>query len=188
MQILLNESLLLTQIDKTHLPILFKWRNESSFINNCTMRPCIEDINKFENELKSDFNKDRHLQFVILWREEPVGTVFSYSFNKIDQYVFTTLFIDSKYANKSLGIRVFSAYSNFLFQEFNLFKIYFDIYEYNHIMVNIIEKCGFSLEGIFKKQHLQGGQRYDVRRYAFYEKDMQYWANLLKTNTVKILK
>ena len=55
-------------------------------------------------------------------------------------------------------------------------------------MVNIIEKCGFSLEGIFKKQHLQGGQRYDVRRYAFYEKDMQYWANLLKTNTVKILK
>jgi RimJ/RimL family protein N-acetyltransferase len=184
---LANESLILIQINKTHLPILFKWRNESSFVTNCTGRNKIEDIEKFENELKSDFKKDRHLQFLIFWRNKPIGTIFSYSFNQIDKYAFISLFIEKQYANRSLGIKAFSVFSNFLFQEFNLYKIYFDIYEYNFKMISIIEKCQFSIEGVFKNQHLLENKRYDVRRYAFYEKDMQFWANRLKTNTANIM-
>lgn len=182
-----NESLLLIQINKTHLPILYKWRNESSFVTNLTGRSKIENIEEFENELKSDFKKDRLLQFIIILNNVPIGTIFSYSFNQIDKYTFISVFIESQYVNRTFGIRAISIFANFLFQVYDLYKVYFDIYEYNIRMINIVEKAQFSLEGVFKRQHLMNNQRYDVRRYAFYKTDVQFWASRLKTSTSNIV-
>lgn len=184
---LANESLILIQIKKTHLPILYKWRNESSFTTNCTGRSKIDEFEKFEKELEADFKRDRHLQFLICWKGKPIGTIFSYSFNKIDNYTFISVFIEPQYTNRSFGIKAFSIFTILLFEKFNVYKVYFDIYEYNTSMISIIEKCQFSLEGVFKKQHLLNNERYDIRRYAFYEKDMQFWSKRLKTNIANIV-
>lgn len=184
--ILLNESLILIPINKTHLPILYKWRNESSFVTNCTARSKLDSINEFEEELNSDFKKDRHLQFLIYLRQMPIGTIYSYSFSRIDKYTFISVFIESQYANKSFGIKAFSIFTNSLFQKFDLYKVYFDIYEYNSKVISIFEKCQFSLEGVFKNQHQINNKRYDVRRYAFYKKDMQFWAHRLNTTNFNL--
>lgn len=175
-----KNSLKLIQIERTHLPILFNWRNESSFINNCTGRNKINDIEKFDKELKSDFQKDRHLQYLILLKERPIGTIYSYSFNDIDKTLFISVYIEPEFANYSYGIRAFTMFSKYLFNEFKIYKIYFDIYEYNIKMITVLEKCGFALEGVFKNQHFFQDQRYDVSRYAFYKDNMLFWSNKFK--------
>lgn len=166
------------------MSILFKWRNELSFISMCTSRNQLHSIEAFDKELSFDFQKDRHLQFLICLNQIPIGTIFTYSYNEIDKYAFVSVFIEDRYANKSYGIKAFLILCKQLFEQFKLYKVYIDIYDYNGKMLSVMTKCKFSLEGVFKDQHLYNNKRYDVRRYALYEKDILFWFNKL-LNTCK---
>ena len=120
---------------------------------------------------KTPVQNDRHLQFLICINQQPIGTIFTYSYNKVDKYAFVSVFIEDEYANRSYGIKSFLKLSQQLFgSSINLYKLYIDIYDYNKKMLSIIDKCKFSIEGVFKDQHLANGKRYDVYRYAIYWK------------------
>lgn len=166
------------------MSILFKWRNEPSFISMCTSRNQLYSIEAFDKELSFDFHNDRHSQFLICFNQKPIGTIFTYSYNEIDKYAFVSVFIEGQYANKSYGIKAFLILCKQLFEQLKLYKVYIDIYEYNRKMLSIMTKCKFSLEGVFKNQHVYNNKRYDVRRYAVYEKDILFWFNKL-LNTSK---
>lgn len=163
------------ELNDDHLRLLFKWRNSDSFLNYLTARPKSKSLEDFKIEIKNDFSNDRHLQYIISFQEAYIGTIYSYSFNKLDKYCFISVFTVDKVYNSGLGIKAVVVFSKFLFERFDLFKIYFDIYEFNFSLITALKKRGIGLEGHFLKQHLYKGKRYDVFRFAIYENQISSW-------------
>lgn len=172
----------LVEISEEHIPTLYEWRNSSSFLSNCTSREPILSVDEFVKELQNDFKIDRHQQFLIEYKTDLIGTIYTYSYNDYDKYCFSTVYINNEYANKSFGIKSFVLLAKKLFDSADLYKLYFDIYEYNRQMLSVIDRYNFSKEGVFRKQHLKNGIRYDVYRFAFYKKDLPYWIKKLGIN------
>jgi RimJ/RimL family protein N-acetyltransferase len=178
------KSVSLIPIEDCHIPILFTWRNQLSFLNNCTSRIETKSIDNFEKELLRDFEKDRHRQFIIeIGQGNFVGTIYSY--NELDKFCFVTIFIKESKQNIGFGFIAFILFNYWLFNEFELFKTYSDIYDYNFASKNLFEKQKASHEGKFLGQKLFQGKRFDVNRYAVYAKNVDEWVEKL-SHKIKI--
>ncbi|RYE50744.1 MAG: N-acetyltransferase [Sphingobacteriales bacterium] len=169
------DKLQLTAYNDSYTNHLFVWRNTSLFLSNLTARPAIDDLRQFKTEIQRDFSTDRHEQFVILVDEYPVGTIYSYSLNKIDKYCFVSVFIIDTLISSGFGAKATILFCRYLFDKYELYKIYFDIYDYNKLVVALLKKKNISLEGEFKRQHIHNGTRHDVLRFALYKKDIEDW-------------
>lgn len=169
--------LILLPLSNDNLLQLFEWRNSPSFLNFLTARPKSESLEDFKLELNHDFSVDRHSQYVISYRDKLIGTVYSYSYNKLDKYCFISVFVIDELRNSGLGVKAVAIFSKFLFEQFSLFKIYFDIYDLNYQLISAFRKRKISIEGQFLKQHVYEGNRYDVFRFAIYPDDIVSWFN-----------
>jgi RimJ/RimL family protein N-acetyltransferase len=167
-----HKNLVLAKLQPNDYEILFGWRNSASFLNYCTNRKPIENLEKFIKEIETDFSKDRHIQFLILFKEKAIGTIYSYGYNSFDRYCFITTYVCEEYKHLGLGIKAFIMFSELLFTKYNLFKIYSDVYEYNINSMSLFIKSKMKIEGTFIRQHLFEGDRYDVIRFAFYQDDI----------------
>ena len=165
----------LLKLSDDNLWQLFEWRNSHSFLNLLTARPKIDSLDNFKLELKHDFATDRHLQFIICYRDIFIGTIYSYSYNKLDKFCFISVFVKEEFRNSGLGVKAVVVYSKFLFEYFNLFKIYFDIYALNYQLISALTKRKINVEGQFLNQHINNGKRYDVSRFAIYLDDILNW-------------
>ncbi|MBC8479469.1 MAG: GNAT family N-acetyltransferase [FCB group bacterium] len=59
-----------------------------------------------------------------------------------------------------------TAITEFGFREFNLNRIYAEPYDYNTASCRVLEKAGFQLEGIMRKNVMKKGKVWDQRLYA----------------------
>lgn len=167
-------------VSQSNIEILFHWRNSSQFLQYCTNRKALSNVIEFEEELKRDFSIDRHLQFLILYNNRLLGTIYSYSFNKFDKYCFVSVFTDINSIGNGFSALATIKFCSKLFDEYDLFKIYFDVYEYNSNVISLLQKREIQVEGIFKKQHIFLNNRYDVYRFALYPGDLSRIYNKLK--------
>lgn len=153
---------------------LFKWRNDQQFLQNCSHRRSATNCNEFVAELKRDFERDRHLQFMIerKFDGEPIGTIYSYDYKRVDGYAFITTFIADGFRKRGYGAEADALFLMYLFEKFKLFKIYMEMYEYNREAISAALRGGFIEEGKFKKQRLFNGARYDVIRYALFRENI----------------
>lgn len=165
----------LHQLTDDNLPLLFNWRNSATFLYSLTARRELSTLEEFKTELKRDFSKDRHLQFIIHANGKCVGTIYSYSFNYLDKYCFLSVYTDDNLQGAGYGIEAVIAFCKYLFFDFNLFKIYFDIYEYNKKLISLLKKRNIRMEGQFKQQHIFNSERFDVLRFAIYSSDITNW-------------
>lgn len=171
----------LTEFTEKDIPVLYAWRNTEDYIENCTNRAPLQTIEEFRLEMERDFARSRHLQMMIRKKSEdaPSGTIYSYHYNEVDQYAYITVYVTPEYRNSGIGLNAFFHFGMYLFNELGLYKIYFDVYEYNQRMLDILDQFNFGLEGVLKKQHLLNGQRYDIFRYAIYPSDEGQYRELL---------
>lgn len=165
-------SLILLPLSNNNLSQLFEWRNSHSFLTFLTARSKSESLEDFKLELKRDFSTDRHLQYIICYRDILIGTIYSYSYNKLDKYCFISVYVKDEFRNTGVGIKAVIIFSRFLFSHFNLFKIYFEIYDLNNQLLSALKKRKISIEGHFLKQHIFNGKRHDVFRLAIYADDI----------------
>lgn len=163
----------LHELSESTISQLYKWLNDSSFLQFLTARPKLNSLENFKSELRHDFGIDRHLQYIIYYHNNPIGTTFSYSYNKIDKYCFISIFTDHAFRNTGTGMKAAIIFSRLLFDQFNLYKIYFDIYEFNNQLISLLVKRRISLEGRFLNQHLYNDKRHDVLRFAIYYSDIE---------------
>lgn len=169
------DKLQLTAYNDSYINHLFVWRNTSLFLTNLTARPAIDNLEQFKTEIQRDFSTDRHQQFMILVGETTIGTIYSYSLNKIDKYCFVSVFVIDTFTNSGFGVKATILFCKHLFDKYELYKIYFDTYDYNNTVVALLKKKQISLEGNFKSQHIHDGKRHDVLRFALYKKDIEEW-------------
>ncbi|HUX80879.1 MAG TPA: GNAT family protein [Candidatus Paceibacterota bacterium] len=183
MQILKGASLELREFQKDHLPTLFVWRNSSDFMELCSTRRNAVSFEEFQTELNRDFNRDRHLQFVIVKNQECIGTIYSYNLNHTDAYVFVTIYLAKPWRGKRYGAEAMVVFSEYLFREYRLYKIYAEVYSYNLESLRSLTNGGFTEEGRFHGHRLHNGARHDLIRLAFFRSHFKDFALLVKRLT-----
>ena len=104
-----SRNLILKEVEKSDIDVLWKWRNEKSFQENCTMRKNETALEEFERELFHDFEIDRHIQCIAFRKQDmlPVGTIYSYTYNKRDGHCFVTTYITPSFQNRWYGPEIF---------------------------------------------------------------------------------
>lgn len=170
-----GRSVHLRHCNVTDILNLFQWRNSDEFREKCSVRRNRISLDDFEKELERDFQRDRHIQMMIVRKSDgkSIGTLYSYNYKKVDGYAFITIFLPKEYQANGYGAEAIALFLHYLFNEFLLFKIYMEVYEYNDGSISCIRGAGFSQEGCFSGHRLFGGVRYDLLRYAIYkERDL----------------
>lgn len=165
-----SKNIVLQGLVESHLVILYQWRNQGDFMKNCTMRKNPVSFEEFNQELRGDFERDRHIQFVIFRKQdmEPIGTIYSYSYSGRDGHCFITTYIISSLRSRGYGVEAFANFMQYLFDTFHLFKIYNDAYDFNSDSLKMLQRAGFEIEGTFKGYRMFDGQRYDLVRLSFF--------------------
>lgn len=176
-------SLSLISIQDSDLPLLYKWRNNRTFLHNLTPRNHCENYEAFIEEISADFAYDRHLQFIICQGEKQIGTIYSYLYNAQDKYTFLSIYMDEAHRHTGIGIKALLMFCQYLFQKHQIFKIYMDVYAYNEDVLKPLHRAA-KLEGTFKNQHLTDGKRHDVLRFAIYQSTCATWSQLSKIKIV----
>jgi RimJ/RimL family protein N-acetyltransferase len=165
-----TKHILLRPIEEKDLPLLHKWRNSVDFIKFCSVRRNPVGYEDFIAELKRDFEKDRHLQFIIEAKNKnvPIGTIYTYNLNLIDGYVFITVYLDGSYRRRGYGVEAVALLLRYLFESLPLHKIYMEVYAYNNLSMSILKRVNFVEEGRFKEHRFFEGGRHDLIRFAVY--------------------
>lgn len=56
--------------------------------------------------------------------------------------------------------------TEYAFKELNKVRVFTGVFEYNTASIQVLEKCGYQKEGLFKKALIKDGKFYDEVRYA----------------------
>lgn len=159
----------LTAVREEDFVQLCRWRNDSVFQKFCGQQRNQLTVDEFRSELRACVSRGRHWQSMIRNRlDESVGTIYSYEYSKRDKYCFTTIYLDHTAARSGIGVYATLAFTQMLYSALALYKIYFDVHEYNGTVVSMLKRVGLPLEGRFAGHRLLEGSRYDTLRFALY--------------------
>ena len=168
-----TKRIILKPIEEADYSILYKWRNEFRFLSLFSAKRETISLGDFTKEIKREFERNRHLQFIIRRKDKdiPIGTMFSFNFNPIDGYVFVNVYIDSEEENKGYGVEAIVLFVHYLFIFLPIRKVCFEIFSYNNLSLSTMQngsKYGFCEEGRFREHRFFNGNYYDVFRFAIH--------------------
>lgn len=167
-----KQSMYIREITNADLPQLYIWRNNDDFLNLCTNRRNKLSFTEFGYEINKDLRCDRLVQVVAVSSTGILmGTLYAYRFNEIDCTVYLTIYFSSEFRNHGYGVKALVLFGRYLFQKFNIFKLYVEVYSYNEKVIKVLERVGFKQEGCLVKHHLRGEERYDLNILALYSED-----------------
>lgn len=75
-------------------------------------------------------------------------------------------FIGEEYWNKGITTKAVNLITEFGFKELELIRIHTGIFEFNTSSMRVLEKCGFTKEGIFQKAIYKNSKIWDEHRYS----------------------
>lgn len=74
--------------------------------------------------------------------------------------------LDEKYWNKGIMTKAVNLICEYGFNELDIVRIHTGVFEYNTASQVVLEKCGFTKEGIFRKAIFKNEKIWDEIRYA----------------------
>ncbi|MCX6809117.1 MAG: GNAT family protein [Candidatus Berkelbacteria bacterium] len=150
-------------------PFLFQIRNDLENLHLWSVRRhALLDLESFAIEFERDMQSDKHVFLIIEKHGQPIGFVFSYSPQFIDQYCCVTIYLIPQKRLVGMGPLALGMFLCYLFETFNFYKIYCDVYSYNTISVNTLKRFRAELEGAFREHRFYSGKRHDLLRFAIY--------------------
>lgn len=164
----------LRAIEQKDYSILHRWRNQPRYIRLCSDRRAVVSYDQFVDELKLEFSRSRHSQFLIERTKDgiSIGTVFAYGLNLSDGHVFVTIYVDEQYEYLGYGPEAFSALLLFLFDILPLRKVYLEVFSYNHNSLSTIQGAGLTQEGCFREHRFFDGKYWDIYRFAILRSEL----------------
>ena len=122
----------------------------------------LEDAQRFIERFKQ-FNT----YFAIEYLGEYVGNI---SLTPLDNVYRKTAeigyFLGEPYWNKGIMTTAVNLITDFGFNQLGLARIHTGVYEYNPASQKVLEKCGYTREGIFRKNIFKDNRLWDEIRYA----------------------
>jgi len=106
---------------------------------------------------------------------KPVGWVFAYDYQPIDQHCFLATYTIPEARRFGAAAEGGLLFLDYLFAYFPLHKVSMEVYAFNTASLNVAIKAGFQVEGTLREEYYFGGQFHDIVRLG-----------LLATEWVKI--
>lgn len=78
---------------------------------------------------------------------------------------------DEDFRHKGVGTKVLELLKNKAFDEYNLRKLWAEIYSNNYPSEQLFEKCGYEIEGIRQQHVFKEGHYWDSTFYALFRED-----------------
>ncbi|MCL3782739.1 N-acetyltransferase [Prolixibacteraceae bacterium JC049] len=75
-------------------------------------------------------------------------------------------FIGEPFWNKGIATKAVNLMTSWGFNNLNIVRIHSGVFDFNKSSQRVLEKCGYSKEGIFLKSICKNGKIYDEVRYA----------------------
>ncbi|MBI2099997.1 MAG: GNAT family N-acetyltransferase [Candidatus Vogelbacteria bacterium] len=181
-ELLSTGRILLRPICEKDYQQLHIWRNEPRFLKLVSPKREVVDYQSFVLELKREFERGRHQQFMLELNSNRlvIGTVYSFNLNLIDGYVFVNAYTDEGYECSGYGAEAVIGLLCYLFGCWPIHKICCEVFEYNDLSLSCLKNAGFVEEGRFREHRFWDGKRYDVIRLALYRTNLGKCRSLLQ--------
>lgn len=115
-----------------------------------------------DEKLQHDFNDF----MVFKCGEQFLGFAYSYDFQPLNGHCLFSLAVSSPYRKKGIGGLIALKFLSYLFDNYNLRKVYIHIYGNNLDSILCAEEYGFVLEGTLKEYRFCNGVFNDVLVYS----------------------
>ena len=158
----------LRQVERTDLAQLRDWRNQEQIrmrAREYRMLNMDHQISWFDQIQTSS----RTEMFVILVGEEsalewagmhwtPVGVCGLCHIDWINRHAEVSIYIGpEEWQHKGVGTEVLHLLAKKAFSEFNLIRLWAEVYQFNESSVRLFEKCGYTREGTLRNHIIRGG-------------------------------
>jgi RimJ/RimL family protein N-acetyltransferase len=107
----------------------------------------------------------KELGFVIEIDKKAVGEIGLHEIKK-DHKAMMGYWLGKEYWGGGVMTRVVKAMTKHGFNKLKLKRIYAGVYSWNKASMRVLEKAGYKLEGVLKKDELKSGKYIDVYLYA----------------------
>lgn len=122
---------------------------------------------EFLHNLRKDNNKKINFKLIIDIDNMPVGII---SLRSNDEYNLTkatiSYWLGKKYRGKGIITKAIKFFTNYVFKKYKLVRIQANVRIFNKASIRVLEKAGYKLEGIRRKNTLKNGKYYDDYLYA----------------------
>lgn len=161
-------NVVLRKLTKEDIPNLAKHaNNEKVSINLRDGFPKLYTIENAESFIEIANSQNQTTIFAIEYQGNYVGNISlmigSDVYRKSAEIGY---FIGEPFWNKGIATQAVNLITEFGFKELNIIRIHTGIFDYNKSSQRVLEKCGFTKEGIFQKAICKNGKIYDEIRYA----------------------
>lgn len=159
----------LRRIQLKDAEMILNWRNQESVRLNMYNHKLI-DLDTHMKWFDSILKNESCQYFIYEKNQKPLGVV---SFSEIDKKnkTATWAFYSGDTAIKGIGLEMEQLALEYAFNKLELNKLYCEVLDFNHAVINFHRKFGFKIEGIRRKDYLRDGQYYDVYQLALFKSD-----------------
>lgn len=181
---LVGKRVYLRPLLKEDVPFLLRWVNDPEvyqYLNRCL--PAMETE---EEEWIENLNKKKGVDIVLMIclvdEDQPIGTMGLHGINQKDGVATTGALIGEKDCwGKGYGTEAKMLLLNYAFNTLNLRKICSSVLAFNKRSKRYSEKCGYTVEGILKRQCFVNGRYVDEVLMAVFKSDfMPLWRKFRK--------
>ncbi|MDP3443877.1 MAG: GNAT family protein [Ignavibacteria bacterium] len=124
-------------------------------------------VSKYEHEVwfrvkaTDKYNKTFGIQ--IKETNEIIGLAGNNEYDPINRTTYPFIYIGEKHLQgQGIGQEAFSLMLKFCFEVLNIRRVYGYLFDYNLASKNMLEHCGYKLEGVLKQHWYKDGEFHDV--------------------------
>lgn len=145
-----------------------------------------EDVLKFIENAKDIPANGEDLHYAVVDEsDEYMGTISLKAFNEKDGNAEYAISLRRKFWGKGVGQSATEKLLEIAFQKMNLERVYLNVLANNERAIRLYEKCGFQMEGEFKKHlYLEGGHK-NLKWYAMLKEDYIEIKNILGGGVIR---
>lgn len=146
-------------------------RPESSRYSNWSPHESKKETRDFVYWLQARYIKKQCFTFCVEYNGRVIGTASFMNFDENFGTVEIGYGINSDYWHKGLGKQIVSALVGFAFKRLELHRVYAKVMPENVASAALLQKCGFTYEGIARKSEFIKGKYIDVATYAILKEE-----------------
>jgi RimJ/RimL family protein N-acetyltransferase len=108
----------------------------------------------------------RDLYFLIEKEEQVIGFVALQNIKWYNRKSEITIVITPKFQRRGFGFQSLMFIMEFAFDQLNFHRLEAEVYDYNIASVQLLEKAGFSKEGVLREAKFSNGKYHNILRYG----------------------
>jgi len=147
---------------------IYEYQQDKDAIKNFMSVP--KSLNEAKNEIKEGLKTDKNKigeHFVIDINNEAVGAISIWAKDKYNPTkAKISYWIAPKFRGKGIMTKIVKLVTNYAFKKYKFIRIFGNVRTFNKGSARVLEKAGYKLEGILRKDVIKDGKYTDTMIWA----------------------